>query len=320
MKKKICVIIAQFGKLPSNVELWLKSCAWNRDVNFLVCSDLPMDHAPENVRWISKTFPEFRALVEEKLQMKVKLDTPYECCDFKAVYGTVFEDYLQGYDYWGYCDMDMIFGDLAWFFKKYNLEMYDKFQTVGHLTLMRNTPENNARYRLPCNPGKGYQDAFLAKGSTHFCESEINQIFDAYGFPLFHERIHADIAPQFRRMKLSVKSGNPQVNYKHQTFYWQNGKVWRAFLKNNGTWRSVVTEELAYIHFQKRKMAPPAFDVASTDRFYICRDHFEPKEKIGYPSIGDLERTNPYRHGLTDLADWLKIQCGRVTAHFRAKK
>lgn len=317
---RVCIVIAQFGKLTSNVDLWLKSIEWNSKIDFLVCSDLSRDLLPSNVRWIIKSFPEFKELVENKLKMTVRLDTPYECCDFKAAYGIVFEDYLEGYDYWGYCDMDMIFGDLSWFFKKYNLEIYDKFQSVGHLTLMRNTKENNERFKLPCNEGKGYLDAFNTKGSTHFCESEVNQIFDAYGFPFFKERVHADIAPQFRRMRLSIKSAHPQENYKHQTFYWQNGKIWRAFLRDNGTWRSVVTEELAYIHFQKRKMAEPAFDVKTTNGYYICPDHFEEKKTFGYPTLAEIERTNPYRHGLTDFFDYIRIQFGRLIDHFHKRK
>lgn len=314
---KICIIIAQFGKLTSNVELWLKSCEWNSKIDFLVCSDIEMNHAPQNMRWIMKSFPDFKKLVEEKLGMRVQLDTPYECCDFKAVYGTIFEDYLQEYDYWGYCDMDMIFGDLSWFFKKYQLNLYDKFQSVGHLTLMRNTKENNERYKLSCNEGKGYQDAFITKGSTHFCESEINQIYNAYGFPFFNERVHADISPQYRRMKLSVKTHGKPDNHKHQAFYWQNGKVWRAYLRNNGTWRNVVVEEFAYIHFQKRKMAEPSFDVKTVNRYYICPDHFEEKKNIGYPTIGDIERINPYRLGVQDFIDYCKIQFSRAIRRFK---
>lgn len=48
---------------------------------------------------------------------------------------------------------------------------------------MRNTLENNVRYKQPCTKGKGYQDAFVRKGSTHFCEGEINEIYRAYSFP-----------------------------------------------------------------------------------------------------------------------------------------
>ncbi len=308
---KICIIIAYFGKLPNYFSLWLKSCQYNPTVNFLVCSDIPAPDIPSNVLWIEKTFTDFKQQVENKLQMKVQLDTPYECCDLKAVYGTIFEDELRGYDYWGYCDMDMIFGDLAWFFKKYHLEWYDKFQNVGHLTLMRNTLENNVRYKQPCTKGKGYQDTFVTKGSTHFCEGEINEIYRAYSFPFFDERVHADIAPEFRRMKLSFIVPNAHNNHKYQTFYWQNGKIWRAYIQNNHVWRGVFTEEYAYIHFQKRKMAAPDFDVNTTNAFYICQDHFEAKKELQTPSYKEIYRTNPYSL-LREARDYVMLQWDRV--------
>ena len=312
-ESKVCIIIAYFGKLPNYFELWLKSCEWNPTVDFLVCSDIPMDHSPQNVHWLNMRFEEFKKMTEQKLQMQVRLDTPYECCDFKAVYGVIFEDYLKGYDYWGYCDMDMVFGDLDWFFKKYNLEMYDRFQAYGHLSLMRNTKENNERYRLPCRKGRGYKDSFITEGSTHFCEDEINEIFYAYGFPFFDKRIHADISPEYHRMTLSFKESHLK-NYKHQTFYWQNGKVWRAYIHDNKLWRGVEVDEFAYIHFQKRKMKEITFDVKQTTGFYVCQDHFEVKQEIGKPSMSEVKRTNPYSCFI-DLADTLRI----ITYRFKRR-
>lgn len=287
---KICIITAQFGRLPSNVELWLKSCKWNPQIDFIVCSDMETENIPANVRWIKMNFKDFKSLAESKLGMEVCLDTPYECCDLKTVYGLIFADALEDYDYWGYCDMDLVFGDLNWFFIKHELYKYDKFLHFGHLSLMRNTPENNQRYKLPCNEGRGYLDAFTSSGSMHFDENEINQIYKVYSFPFFDTRLAADISPVYRRMRL----GGDGVNYKHQCFFWQNGKLWRAYLARTNTWKGVVLDEFAYIHFQKRKMAAPDFDVESTDRFYICSDCFIRKEKIGYPSIDDLNVVNPY--------------------------
>ena len=32
-------------------------------------------------------------------------------CDYKVAYGEMFQDYIKEYDFWGHCDMDMIFGE-----------------------------------------------------------------------------------------------------------------------------------------------------------------------------------------------------------------
>ena len=199
---------------------------------------------------------------------------------------------LQEYDYWGYCDMDMVFGDLRSWFDRYDLWKYDKFLSFGHLTLMRNTSENNQRFRLPCTPGKGYEDAFKAPGSTHFCEAEINRIYNCYGFPFFQQRICADIDWIYRRMRLS----GDFPDYKYQAFFWQEGKVWRAYKKwyPIGFYYRLEVEEFPYIHFQKRNMQPASFDAAQVSRYYICRDHFEEKTALGYPAEIDLKKMNPY--------------------------
>ena len=307
---RICIITAQFGKLPCYINLWLKSCRWNPGIDFLVCSDIKVDEFPENVRWLYMGFSEFRTLAEEKLGMKVQLDTPYECCDLKTVYGVIFSEYLNGYDYWGYCDVDMVFGDLEWYFKKYDLNLYDKFLSFGHLTLIRNTKENNERYRLPCNAGRSYRDAFTSKGSMHFDEGEINQIYKMYGFPIFDQRIAADISPVFKRMRL----GGDGINHCFQAFFWQNGKVWRAYQAKTKTWKGVVTEEFAYIHFQKRRMAIPGFDIDETNRFYICSDHFEVKEEIGYPTITKLKAVNPNPGRIVEGFELLRY---RLAAYYR---
>ena len=311
----VCIIIPYFGKLPSTVDLWLKSCEWNKNIHFLVYSDVEKENVPSNVLWICRPFEEFKTMAKEKLNMEIKLDTPYECCDFKAVYGIIFEDYLKEYDYWGFCDMDMIFGDLEWFFVKNNLYMYDKFHSWGHLTLFRNNEINNNRYKLPCTEGMGYQDAFVAGGSTHFCESEINKIYHMYGFPFFDQRISADITPACKRMKLGGKG----INYDHQVFFWQNGKVWRAYQYKTKTSNGIEVEEFAYIHFQKRKMALPAFDISSTDRFYIVSDGFVKKEEIGYPTLERIDSLNHFSGKLFEELEYLQFKAKKKMAKLKSK-
>lgn len=290
---KICIIIAYFGKLPTNVDIWLKSCEWNPSIDFMVCSDVNKTDVSPNVRWLNMSFASFKLMAEEKLKMKIQLDTPYECCDFKAVYGTIFEDYLCEYDYWGYCDMDMVFGDLRSFFINLDLIKYDRFHHLGHLSLMRNTDENNQRYKLPCTEGKGYKDAFVTKGSTHFCELEINRIFKIYGFSIFEQRICADISPEYKRMRVS---GSEIKNYNYQAFFWQNGKVWRAYQEKTNTLNNIFLDEFAYIHFQKRKMEIPNVDFRGLDRFYIANGGYEVKDEVGFPTLDRIKHLNPY-HG-----------------------
>lgn len=316
-KMKICIIIAQFGKLTPNFDLWLKSCAYNKEINFLVWSDIKKDSLPENVTWINRSFSEFRELAKNKLQMEIYLEEPYDCCEFKTVYGVIFEDYLKDFEYWGYCDMDMIFGDLEYFFTKYEYHKYDKFFSRGHLTLYRNTQENNNRYKLPATPGKDYITALTKKGITHFDEDEINTIYKVYGFPFFAHAPCADISRDFSRARISGEYDD----YKLQAFFWQRGKVFRAYYHANklNTIRQIDLEEFAYIHFSRRKMEIPQFDIDKTDAYYICPDSFKVKNHLGSPSKNEIKSVNPY-HGVSEKFEWFKYAFKRLKLHLHEGK
>ena len=118
---KIGIIGVYFGKLPNYFPLWLKSCEHNRTIDFLIFTDQEIQFYPNNVKVHKISLPEMKQLAIKALGLDVSLERPYKCCDFKPVYGLIFEDYLKHYDYWGHCDFDLIFGDLASFFEKYHL-------------------------------------------------------------------------------------------------------------------------------------------------------------------------------------------------------
>lgn len=75
----------------------------------------------------------------------------YKLCDFKPTYGLVFSEYLKGFDFWGYCDADMIIGDLSSFFLGSNIQDAELVSAtsalVGYMTLYRNTPKMNSLYQ-----------------------------------------------------------------------------------------------------------------------------------------------------------------------------
>jgi len=65
-----------------------------------------------------------------------------------------FSDMLAPYEFWGFCDIDLIFGDLRKLLTKKFLASCDCFsahnaQFVGHFTVVRNAPQmNNAGFQI----------------------------------------------------------------------------------------------------------------------------------------------------------------------------
>ena len=147
--KSIVFIIPYYGTFPSYFQLWLDSCKLNPSVDWLIFTDIktPYDYPP-NVRIIDKSFMQLKDYIQSMFDFQIRLDAPYKFCDFKVAYGDIFQEYIRDYDYWGYCDIDVIWGDIRKFLTDKILDAgYDKIFDRGHCTLYRNTKENNQTYR-----------------------------------------------------------------------------------------------------------------------------------------------------------------------------
>lgn len=143
---KARIILPYYGKFNNYFELWLSSCANNSEIDWLIITDIAIQNRhnlPSNVKVEKMTFEELRRMFERKLKMKICLEKPYKLCDYKPFYGFLFSEYLQGYEFWGYCDCDVIFGHFASFLTSSIYQSYDKIFRTGHLSLIRNKDEIN---------------------------------------------------------------------------------------------------------------------------------------------------------------------------------
>ena len=174
---KIAMVLPYFGAFPEYAPLFFQSCAANPDYTWLILTDsgVPCD-LPNNVKIISMTFQRCRELIQNKFDFPISLKTPQKLCDYKCAYGYLFKSYLSGFDFWGHCDMDQIFGELGRFVTPELLERYDKLYTLGHFTLYRNKPENNVRFMEPINGASRYREVFSTPGSCGFDPSSLRPL------------------------------------------------------------------------------------------------------------------------------------------------
>lgn len=296
MGNNICVIGIYFGEFKKYFNLWLKSCEFNPKIDFYVFTNNDWeDYTPKNVFFVKESLDNIQRRASQVLGFEAVLESPYKCCDYRPIYGCIFEDYISKYDYWGECDFDMIFGDIYGFMNKYNYDEYDKFLHQGHLSFYRNTKEVNNAYKLDGSKCGTYKQVYSSNDSFVFDElCGIDSILISNGFKLFSEKVFADITPIFKRFTLSTGSNiSPKkaINFQRQVFYWENGKVYREYLMDDEQKR----EEFAYIHFQKR----PDFETFSNPKeinaFYITANGFI--EKSLPVTKDELCALNPY-HGL----------------------
>lgn len=261
---KVNFIIPYFGNFPNYMQLFLNSCEKNLDFNWTIITDNIFSYkCPKNVRVIRTTFEELISFVRSKFDFEIAFNKPYKLCDMKPMYGYLFEEYNQGYEYWGYCDVDIILGRLNNFITKEALE-YDKLFTNGHMTLMKNNDQMNRLFMKPINGVLLYKKVLQTEKSCNFDEDfldviNINTICRENNINVYSKDCIADIytkSSNFRRVK---SEGVEPITRSY--YIWDDGVLYRR-IRIKGKWFS---EEYMYIHLQKRKMT---ISISENEKLY----------------------------------------------------
>ena len=142
--KSIVVIIDYFGSWPEWFPLFLASCKRNSTINWLIHSDNPDDlFNIENVafRYISRE--DYLIFISEKLNINFQPQDNYKICDLKPAYGFLYESEIRDYDFFGYGDIDVIYGNIRKFYTEEiltnNIVSTCSWCISGHFGLIRNT-------------------------------------------------------------------------------------------------------------------------------------------------------------------------------------
>ena len=241
---KKCLINCWIGEFPEYFKLWEKSCSKNEDYDFFVFTDQAYISNYKNIIIINKTLDELNMLFSKKLEIKIEIQKAYKLCDFRPAYGKIFEEYIKNYDFWGYCDLDQIFGDISYFITDEILKKYDKINRYGHFSLYRNTALINSLYKKE-GATFSYIDVFKSKENYAFDEiSGIDRIAKKNKVKTIDINSMADIDVKHKRY-LCVNN----LNYEKQIYTWEYGKVFKYYIEND----KIQKQEKMYLHFQKKK-------------------------------------------------------------------
>lgn len=271
--KKICIIIPYFGKLPEYFELWLESVKANNEIDFLLITDQKLTTDLKNLKIIIKTFEQQKDEIQRYFKFKINLEKPYKLCDYKPMYGLLYKEYIQKYEWWGFCDMDLIFGDLKYFFEKINFDEYERILKRGHLSLFKNTQEINEYFMTLKYSGISYKEAFSSSKNFAFDETNgTTKMFLENGKKVYMEEIIADIKYNTKRLELT--DANLIKNKKNQLFVYENQKIYMYYLEND----FIKKHEFLYLHFQKRNLKKIG-NIYENEAFFITSNGFIRKDK-----------------------------------------
>lgn len=280
--KTIALILPYWGRFPNYFIFFLESIRRNPSVDlFLYTDNTDCYDYPDNVCVRHISFPGFKEKMQQVFDFPIKhLENPYNLCDFKPAYGYSLRDDLRGYDFWGHCDCDLVFGDIRSFFTDDLLSRYDRFLSRGHLTIYRNNEQTNRAF-MELGPGdKGYRKIYQSS-------SELVWAWDEWGGTsgfwkderpdrLYDEVIFDDINlstghfQSSQKVRFGMDAGKSNFIFKYD-----HGKLYRVGLARD----KLFDEPTCYAHFQKRNLAVDCKD-CDFDKYLIVPNRFIDYEEI----------------------------------------
>jgi hypothetical protein len=198
-KNKIVLLSYVFGETAANkgfLHMFIESAKSSGVDVAIVGSPKPPFKLPPNVRHVHVTWDQLVDKVSSKLLKGRELKDLrhahfYKVNDFKPLSAFLFPEIVDGYDWWGHVDNDLILGDIRHFITDELLDQYDVLsplmfnnkQTYGPFTIYRNCKMMNELFRLAPRPmedifGRRYLWCFDEWGQGGQFNSSISAIIN----------------------------------------------------------------------------------------------------------------------------------------------
>ena len=290
--KKIRLIIPYFGQLPKFFPYFLLTAKRNQKIDFLIYTDQNINQFEilnaKNIEFVTLSFDDLRKKVQSKFDFEISLKTPYKLCDYKVAYGFIFEEELKGYDYWGFCDTDVLLGDIYQFLEEHSFfeNDYSRYGLLGHLQIFKNSQEVNhifisgqgLNYRLD------FHNIFTSEQNFIFDEADgIQKIFEKNNFKQLQDKFFDDI--DISRFSFREYGENEPKRY----YFWseENGLESINLIDGN-----IKVNRPLYAHFQKRVIKCPEFRLV--DSFYVIPNQLVIGKKISKEELLEVTRNKFY--------------------------
>lgn len=290
--KKIRLIIPYFGKLPKFFPYFLLTAKRNQKIDFLIYTDQKVDQFTilnaNNIEFVTLSFDELREKVQSKFDFKISLKTPYKLCDYKVAYGLIFEEELKGYDYWGFCDTDVLLGDIYQFLEEHSFfeNDYVRYGLLGHLQIFKNSQEVNRIFMSgkDLNYRLNYKNVFTSEQNFIFDEEKVIQIlFEKSGFEQLQDKFFDDI-------DISHFSFREYGEDEPKRYYsWSQKHGLKSINLIDG---QLVIKHPLYAHFQKRTIECPEFE--PIESFYVIPNKLVFGEELSIQEIEEVTKNKFY--------------------------
>lgn len=143
--KSIALLIPYFGKWPAWMPLFLDSIERNETIDFHFITDCDTSiSTAKNIYFHPTSFEAYVANAEKKIGAPINVPNAYKICDLRPFFGIIHHDIIKNYDFYGWTDTDIFFGNIRQFYtndllNKYEVLSSHKIRLAGHLALLRTT-------------------------------------------------------------------------------------------------------------------------------------------------------------------------------------
>jgi hypothetical protein len=290
------------------MNFFIESCKANPSVDWIFYTDCgePENRAP-NLRYRAMSFGEYCALASDRIGLPFRPDGPYKLVDLKPAWGQIHADDIRGYDFYGYCDIDVIFGDIRRFYGDELLGRYQLLSThpervSGHLALFENSELMLQAFRRIAD----WEERVSAGGYRAVAENRFTKVFlPRKRHPGWLRRVYGVLSPYWRRnyfheqfsTVLSPRLWHDGSRDHPEVWFWKGGRLtnerdgdreflylhfmnWKSgrWLKHDGP--AAWTTQESIIHLDWRE--------AARHGFKITRRGFEPLEDLRRGRNGTL--------------------------------
>lgn len=300
------ILIPYFGKFPDQIDLFLESCRYNPEFSFVFITDQkPIAERPSNVEYYNISFDQLNELICRKLGRQARIYSPYKLCDYKPIYGFIFSEIIGEADFWGHCDIDLIFGKISNFLSLDMLAQYEKIQTQGHFILYKNSERMNEMFKQTCPAGIMFNEMIKHREPCFFDEIMFPAICREHKVRFFECRQFADILPQYSTFRISPMECDLK-DVDGQFFFWDHGELYRESCDGR--------DQLLYIHLQKRKL--PTIYSDFTEKIF-----FTPRGIVAESKYNkEYELPNEEQGKIYSKNRWRSLTIGKIWIHWKIRR
>jgi hypothetical protein len=223
------------------MNFFIESCKRNPDVRWRFYTDCAQpENRADNVDFVPISFEDYKAVARARIGTTFDPVQPYKVCDLRPALGLIHEPDIAGYPFFGYGDIDVIYGDISRFYGERQFADVDVVSThtnrlSGHFAVLRNKADiRHAFERIP-----DYRMRLEAPDYSHVDEIPFAEVFwkSIAERSLFRERNSTILS------KRGWHDGT--MNYP-QRWFWRNGRLTND---RDGD------REFLYLHFMRWQSA-----------------------------------------------------------------